>query len=102
MLRVLPIALLLLTASLALQAAPRGPVAGYGDTPAAARFELVAQRNGGGIGPGEAARAARAAYGGRVLAVHAVEGGAAYRVRLLVGGQVRVVLVDARNGRILR
>ncbi|WP_455385315.1 PepSY domain-containing protein [Acidihalobacter prosperus] len=99
--RALPIALLLMTVPLAAQAAPRGPVEGQGSAPAP-YFELVAQRNGGGIGPGEAARAARAAYGGRVLAVHPVEGGAAYRVRLLVGGQVRVVLVDARSGRILR
>jgi uncharacterized membrane protein YkoI len=101
MFRMLPIALLLMTVSLTAQAAPRGAAAGYGDA-SAPHFELVAQRNGGGIGPGAAARAARAAYGGRVLAVHPVEGGAAYRVRLLVGGQVRVVLVDARSGRILR
>lgn len=98
--RVLPIVLLSMTASLAAQATPRGPAAGYGDESAAARFEFVAQRD--GIGPGAAARAARAVYGGRVLAVHPVEGGAAYRVRLLVGGQVRVVLVDARSGRVLR
>jgi uncharacterized membrane protein YkoI len=100
MLRVPSVALLLMITSLAAQVAPV-PAAAYGDAPQVARFESVAQR-GGGIGPGEAARVARAAYGGRVLAVHAVEGGAVYRVRLLVGGQVRVVLVDARSGRVLR
>ncbi|OBS10117.1 PepSY domain-containing protein [Acidihalobacter prosperus] len=56
------------------------------------------------ISPADAAHAARAAVGGRVLAVHRVgEGpGARYRVRLLVGGQIRVVVVDARDGRVLR
>lgn len=97
---------LLLTSLLlpVVQAAPLAQHAGYALGAAALSpsgwFEAVARRN-GHIGPGEAARVARAAYGGRVLAVHAVRDGSVYRVRLLAGGQVRVVLVDARTGRVL-
>lgn len=100
--RALLTSLLLLTMPLAAQAVPR--MAGFADTVAmlpTALFERVAGRS-GAIGPGEAARVARHAYGGRVLAVHEAHGGTVYRVRLLVGGEVRVVLVDARTGRILR
>lgn len=99
--RLLPIALLLLAVPLAARAAPWGAVEGR-SAALVSHFEFAVQRQGARIGPGEAARIARAAYGGRVLAVHPVEGGAAYRVRLLIGGQVRLVLVDARSGHILR
>lgn len=104
MLRVLLTLLMVTIMPLAAQAAPHMQTTGYalnGSVLAPlGRLELVAGRN-ASIGPGEAARVARDAYGGRVLAVHVADGGAVYHVRLLIGGQVRVVLVDARNGRVL-
>jgi hypothetical protein len=57
----------------------------------------------GDIGPAQAAAAARAASGGKVLAVTAarVDGRAVYRVKLLLpGGRVRTVTVDAESGQI--
>ncbi|AOU98788.1 hypothetical protein BI364_13170 [Acidihalobacter yilgarnensis] len=76
------------------------PVAAFAP-PTPAGIGLLAERF---ISPADAAAAARAAVGGRVLAVHRMgEGpGARYRVRLLVGGQIRIVLVDAHDGRVLR
>jgi len=55
------------------------------------------------ISPAKAAAAAHAAIGGRVLAVRRMGEGslARYRVRLLVHGQVRVVQVNAHNGRLM-
>ncbi|APZ41852.1 hypothetical protein BW247_01020 [Acidihalobacter ferrooxydans] len=105
MLRVLlPLALSL--TPFAVQAAPQSPgVAGVvvsadaGASASATEVRWRAER-GPHIGPGEAARLAHAEYGGRVLAVHRIRDGKAYRVRLLIGGQIRVVIVDARNGRV--
>ena len=56
------------------------------------------------ISPAQAASVARDVTGGRVLAVHLVGTGpkALYRVRLLVGGQIRIVRIDAHDGRVLR
>lgn len=56
------------------------------------------------ISPAQAAAVARSVTNGRVLAVHLVGTGpkALYRVRLLVGGQIRIVRVDAHDGRVLR
>lgn len=56
------------------------------------------------VTPAEAAVIARRETGGRVLAVHLVGAGpgAHYRVRLLVDGQIRIVRVDAHDGRLLR
>lgn len=91
--------LLLISTPMAAQAASWS----MGDnTPAMTGHLYLVDQDGGRIGPGEAARVARSAYGGRVLAVHMANGGRVYRVRLLIGGQVRVVLVDARTGRLLR
>lgn len=55
------------------------------------------------ISPAKAAAVARAAIGGRVLAVRRMGQGPSerYRVRLLVHGQVRVVQVNALNGRLM-
>lgn len=101
--RLLLIGLLWLTAPLAAHASPPWLTDGHGGARPAPRFEPIDRRQ-GPVGPGEAARAARDVYGGRVLAVHAMNGprGMLYRVRLLVDGQVRVVLVEARTGRVLR
>lgn len=51
------------------------------------------------VAPGEAARRAAREYGGRVLNVVLEDGpgGPYYRVKLLDGGRVRVVHVEARN-----
>lgn len=56
------------------------------------------------ISPAQAAAEARAVSHGRVLAVHLVTTGpqAFYQVRLLVGGQIRIVRIDAHDGRVLR
>ena len=62
-----------------------------------------ALRLAGDIGPAQAAAAARAATGGKVLAVHAarIDGRAVYRVKLLLpGGRVRTITVDAESGQI--
>lgn len=55
------------------------------------------------VTPAEAALIASRETGGRVLAVHLVGAGpgAHYRVRLLLDGQVRIVRVDAHDGRLL-
>lgn len=55
------------------------------------------------ISPAKAAAVARAAMGGRVLAVRRMgEGSSArYRVRLLVHGQVRVVRVNAHSAQLM-
>jgi uncharacterized membrane protein YkoI len=51
------------------------------------------------VAPGEAARRASREYGGRVLNVVLEDGpgGPYYRVKLLDGGRVRVVHVEARH-----
>lgn len=51
------------------------------------------------VEPGEAARRASREYGGRVLNVVLEEGpgGPYYRVKLLDGGRVRIVHVEARH-----
>lgn len=56
----------------------------------------------GRIGAKEAARLAREAFGGRVLAVRREVNKHRWRVRLLRDGEVFVVFVDSRNGRVWR
>lgn len=61
--------------------------------------ESTARNREPNVAPGEAARRARHKYGGRVLNVILEQGasGPYYRVKLLDGGRVRVVRINARD-----
>lgn len=64
---------------------------------------LLAQRQ-DAIGPDQAAAVARKVTGGRVLAVTPAKrhGAVVYKVRVLLpDGRVRVVIIDAKSGRVV-
>ena len=74
--------------------APEAPVAGWHSLRLAERTPR--------IGAGEAARLAREAFGGRVLLLRWEGREHRWRVRLLRRGEVFVVFVDGRDGRVWR
>lgn len=80
-----------LSAPLAEQAGP-----GHSSAPEAAKGEARPEPN---VAPAEAARRASREYGGRVLNVVLEDGpgGPYYRVKLLDGGRVHIVHVEARH-----